>query len=99
MKQAKSRLVAAMLALSLLTFGWMPGAAASEEIVPVDLNQATAQELTTLPGIGEAMAKRILDFREANGPFKRVEDLMKIKGIGEKSFEKLRPHVRVGKRK
>ena len=99
MKQPTSRLAAGLLALTFLTFGWMAATAASAEIEPLDLNRATAQELIELPGIGEAMAKRILDFREQNGPFKRVEDLMKIKGIGEKSFEKLRPYVRVGKGK
>jgi competence protein ComEA len=99
MKQPKSRLVAGLLALTFLTVGWMAAAAESAEIEPVDLNRASAQELIGLPGIGEVMAKRIIDFREQNGPFERVEDLMKVKGIGEKSFAKLRPYVRVGKSK
>ena len=47
--------------------------------------------------IGKAMAGRIVAFRDEHGPFKRVEDLMKIKGIGEKSFEKIRPYVKVSK--
>lgn len=62
---------------------------------PVDLNRASAEELTAVPGIGKALAQRIVDFREQHGPFARVEDLMKVKGIGEKSFEKIRPHVTV----
>ncbi|NIP98512.1 MAG: helix-hairpin-helix domain-containing protein, partial [Akkermansiaceae bacterium] len=61
----------------------------------LDLNRATVQELISLPGIGEATAKRIVEFREQHGPFQRVEDLMKVKGIGEKSFQKLRPLVKV----
>jgi len=65
--------------------------------VAIDLNHATAQQLTAIPGIGEAMAQRIVDWREEHGPFRRVEDLMKVKGIGEKSLEKMRPHVAVGK--
>lgn len=67
-----------------------PGAAQ-----PVDLNRAGIDELATVPGIGKALAQRIVDFREQNGPFARVEDLLKVKGIGEKSFEKMRPYVTV----
>jgi competence protein ComEA len=62
---------------------------------PLDINQATAEELTALPGIGPAMADRIVAFREEHGKFRRVEDLMKVKGIGEKSFEKLRRSIKV----
>ena len=62
---------------------------------PVDLNSATVEELTSLPGIGKIMAERIVAFRNEHGPFTRVEDLLKIKGIGEKSFGKLRDRVKV----
>jgi competence protein ComEA len=64
---------------------------------PVDLNAATADRLTTVPGIGKVMAQRIVDWRDEHGPFRRVEDLMKVKGVGEKTLEKLRPYVKVGK--
>ena len=70
-------------------------ATGSEINKPIDLNQAGEAELRELPGIGPAMAKRILQFREDHGRFKRVEDLLKVKGIGEKSFQKLRPHITV----
>lgn len=63
---------------------------------PVNLNQATAAELETLPGIGPRAAQRIVEFRAKNGGFKKVEDLMKIQGIGERSFLRLRPLVTVG---
>ena len=63
---------------------------------PIDLNRADEQELTAVPGIGKVIAARIVKFRDEHGPFRRVEDLMKVKGIGEKSFEKIRPHVIVG---
>jgi competence protein ComEA len=66
---------------------------------PVDLNTADAAALTKIPGIGPATAQRILEWREQNGPFRQVEDLMKVKGIGEKSLEKLRPYVKVTKSK
>jgi competence protein ComEA len=64
---------------------------------PVDINSADAEQLMTIPGIGKVMAERIIQFRNQHGPFKRVEDLLKIKGIGEKSFQKIRSYVKVGK--
>jgi len=70
--------------------------AASAE-APVDLNTASVEQLTTIPGIGRVTAERIVQWREQNGPFRRPEDLMKVKGIGDKSFDKLRPYVKVGK--
>ena len=55
--------------------------------------------MMTIPGIGKTMADRIVAFRDEHGPFKRVEDLMKIKGIGEKSFQKLSAYVKVSRKK
>lgn len=66
---------------------------------PVDLNTATVEDLVKVPGIGDALAQRIVEFRTKNGPFERVDDLLKVRGIGEKSIEKLRPHLRAGARK
>jgi competence protein ComEA len=66
---------------------------------PVNLNTATQAQLETLPGIGAAAAKRILDYRQKNGAFKKSEELMNVKGIGEKSFLKLKPLVTVGAEK
>jgi len=65
---------------------------------PIDLNSASAAELTALPGVGESIARRIVAFRDEHGPFRRVEDVMKVKGIGEKSFQKLKPHLKVASR-
>jgi competence protein ComEA len=62
---------------------------------PVNLNTATVAQLETLPGIGKSTAERILDYREKNGAFKKIEDLMNVRGIGEKSFLKLKPLVTV----
>lgn len=62
---------------------------------PLDLNRATAQELTTLPGIGEVLAQRIVDYREAHGPFRSVDELIAVEGIGEGKLEKLRELVTV----
>ena len=61
----------------------------------VNLNTATQAELEKLPGVGPATAKQILEYRQKNGGFKKVEELMNIKGIGEKSFLKLKPLVTV----
>ena len=62
----------------------------------VNLNTATVSQLATLPGIGETAAKRIVEYRDKNGGFKKVEELMNVKGIGEKSFLKLKPLVTLG---
>ncbi len=62
----------------------------------VNLNTADASALESLPGIGPATAKRILEYREKNGPFKKLEDIMNVKGIGEKAFLRLRPQLTIG---
>ena len=64
---------------------------------PVDINKATVESLATVPGIGKVTAERIVEWRETNGPFRRIEDLMKVKGIGDKTFDRLRPYIKVSK--
>ena len=64
--------------------------------VVVNLNSATLSQIATLPGVGEKAAQRIIEYREKNGGFKKIEELMNVKGIGEKSFLKLKPLVTVG---
>ena len=57
----------------------------------IRINEADAEELQQLPGIGETLAQAIIDEREAHGPFRYPEDLMAVKGIGESKFEQIRP--------
>jgi len=61
--------------------------------VAVNLNTATAVELEALPGVGAATAARILEYRQKNGGFKKIEDLMNVRGIGEKTFLSLKPLI------
>jgi len=61
----------------------------------VNINTASAQELQLLPRVGPALAKRIVDFRTANGAFKAPEELARVKGISEKSLATLAPYVSV----
>jgi len=61
----------------------------------VNVNTATLDELETLPGIGEVLGQRIIDYREQHGPFKSVQDLLNVSGIGDKRLADLRPKVTV----
>ncbi|HEY3161556.1 MAG TPA: helix-hairpin-helix domain-containing protein [Vicinamibacterales bacterium] len=62
---------------------------------PVNLNTATPEQLATIPGVGPKMAERIIDYRQKNGGFKKIEDLMNVSGVGEKSFLKMKPLITV----
>ena len=62
----------------------------------VNINTASATDLQALPGIGAKTAERIVEYRQKNGPFKKVEDLMNVRGIGEKNFLKLKPQLTIG---
>lgn len=61
----------------------------------LSLNTATAEQLQSLPGIGPAKAKAIMEYREKEGKFTSVEQIMEVKGIGEKTFERLKPLISV----
>ncbi len=68
----------------------------AKEIAKVNINTATVEELVKLPGVGDSVAKKIVEHREKNGNFKATEDLKNVKGIGEKKFEKMKDLITVG---
>jgi competence protein ComEA len=74
-----------------------PSAASSAKpAMVVNINTANAEQLEALPGVGAKTAARILDYRQKKGQFKKIEELMNVQGIGEKSFLKLKPQITVG---
>ena len=88
---------AGLLAVAIL-IAW-PSLAANKKppLRPINLNTASAAELQRVPGIGPVTAGKILKMRESYGPFKSVDDLRAIKGIGPKRMEKMRRYLTVGK--
>lgn len=78
-----------------LLFGLVALLLSSVALAAVDLNTASKDELVGLPGIGPAKAQAIIDYRATHGPFKAVEDVRKVKGIGEKLFLQLKPELAV----
>ena len=73
----------------------LPADSGPQEGARIELNRATLEELMLLPGIGEVRAQRILEYREANGPFREATELMNVSGIGEGIYAKLREYVYV----
>lgn len=64
-------------------------------VLLIDINTAELDELVELPGIGEGLGKRIIEFRKKNGGFEKIEDIMLVDGIGQATFEKLKPLITV----
>lgn len=100
MKTLKSLFVLVMVLGLLVNFS-LPGYSQQNKsrqsaIKKININTATAQELTTLPRIGPKKAAAIIEFRNKNGKFQRIEDIMKVKGIGEKTFLRLKDLITVG---
>lgn len=61
----------------------------------INVNTASSEELQLLPGIGESTAQNIIEFRDANGPFSSLDDLVKVKGIGETKLNKIRDFIKL----
>jgi len=79
--------------LCFLAVGFPTVSGAQEKVV--NINTASVEQLTLLPRVGGVVAQRIVDFRDKNGRFKSLEDLMLVQGVGEKTFELLRPHISI----
>jgi competence ComEA-like helix-hairpin-helix protein len=77
--------LAAMSGAQLITLG-----------LPIDLNRASAEDLDAIPGLGPALAQRIVDYRKAHGPFQQVEDLRAVSGVGPQNLQKLKPYLGPG---
>ena len=95
----KQLIVVALLAL-VSTVGFVPAhlvaaeaPAAKSVIETIQLNQATAEELQALPGIGPALSERIVIYRTENGPFRSIEHLAEVKGIGQAQLAKFREYL------
>lgn len=86
--------LAAVLAVSLSS-----GVALAAKPAPtgkVNINTASVEQLTTLPGVGPKLAARIVEHRQKSGAFKSAQELMNVQGIGEKNFQKLQSYLTVG---
>jgi competence protein ComEA len=100
-----ARFVTVLLMMLILVGGSRPSAQSpsakstgptqSHKGPAVNLNTASVAELEALPGIGKSTATRIVEYRQKHGGFKKVEDLMNVRGIGEKSFLKLKPLIAI----
>ncbi len=89
----------ALALLVCLVFVSLPTVAAGEDksadAPKLDLNRATEEEFASLPGIGPALAARIVEYRERAGRFGSIDELLNVKGIGEKNLQKLEPRLKV----
>ena len=93
------RIVATALAMAFalsLTTGLAVAAAKPAPAGKVNINTASAEQLTTLPGVGAKLAARILDYRQKSGAFKSVSELMNVRGIGEKNLKKIEQYLSTG---
>ena len=86
MKRRSRRILATCLLIAFV-LGTAIGPAVAQEQVKININKATVDELATLKRIGPSYAQRIVDYRNENGPFQKPEDIMKVRGIGMKTYE------------
>jgi competence protein ComEA len=91
-KRTKTSIATLLILLSLLAS--LPAGAVETKKV-VNINSADASQLALLPRVGPSVAERIVDYRKENGPFKKIEDLMLVQGIGEKTFQLLKPYLAI----
>jgi competence protein ComEA len=87
------RTFAIILAIAVVVVLAMPSWAGDKE--KININTATVDQLIQLKGIGNKYAARIIEYREKNGPFDKLEDIMKVKGIGPKTFETIKDMITI----
>jgi competence protein ComEA len=96
------RIVATTLAFAMAALVIAGPALAAGKPAPtgkVNINTASAEQLTALPGVGPKLAARIVEYRQKSGSFRSTQDLMNVQGIGEKNFAKLESYLSVGEAK
>lgn len=97
MRKSQSTRRAVAGAILTLVLAGIPAMAAEtkapDSARKVNVNSADASQLALLPRVGPSVAQRIIDYRKQNGPFKKAEDLMLVQGIGEKTYQLLKPYV------
>ncbi|KAA5545527.1 helix-hairpin-helix domain-containing protein [Roseiconus nitratireducens] len=86
--------ILAMVTTGLIRLRTVPPKAADPPVFRLDINQAGVQEWMLMPGIGPTMARRIIADRQSRGPFRSVEDLARVTGIGDKTIAQVRPYCR-----
>ena len=94
-----NRIVATGLAIAIALMASLGTVSAAAKAAPagkVNVNTATAEQFATLPGVGVKLGARIVEYRQKAGSFKTIDELMNVKGIGEKNFTKLQPHLTTG---
>src|SRR5512136_1226764 len=97
MTTLRQKALALGLAIAIVTLAIVPAhAQTTAPKARININTAPASELETLPRIGPKVAQRIIDFRTKNGNFKKVEEIMKVQGIGEKIYEEIKDLITVG---
>jgi competence protein ComEA len=97
MKKLLIVLAVVLFALPTYTFASNLATTGTETVATtsINVNLATIKQLTGLPGIGKVTAERIVEFREANGPFATIDDLLKVDGLGKKTLAKIRDQISV----
>jgi competence ComEA-like helix-hairpin-helix protein len=93
----KTKTLVCLCLLTAFTFALLPGLLQAEEhaIEKININKASVEELTQLHGIGQEYAERIIQYREAHGPFDRPEGIMNVQGIGQKIWEANKDRITV----